>query len=573
MNWRTGAIALAAALAAVAAVPDSLGHGLGGDVAPPLDLGGRDVTVSTQLTPSDLSADDVTEAAMAVRFYDVETNEDFERVTYRIEIWRGEDLIARNLFFDEDGRLDVTLRPKPGCAEADLWKCTRYYGSEHALAPGALYAQGQDNVVIHGPIFDQGGLYNVKVGITAATSARTILHDPLSYDTFVSVADVIPFTIRAAEAEVPAAIKTYYDEVSNIEYDEARESLSFEMPFDWSPEYVELVQIVHEEVQVPKSFATYSSERSYAGYVDGVRLDKRVLIVDPYTYDDLNVIHFLVTTAELQRINAELGPEHEKSGIMRFELVPEENVQDNEFEFDLVNPSDTDELTGGRVHVSWAYGAVPGSVPVEIAFFGGSGELLRDARYGYVLVDHATGAELARELGVAEPGQSPGTLATEGIDILPLDLPGAGAYRLDVLLYGRGTVGLDFDDAHAGIGTALIELGAAPPAASPPAPAAPAPSAGGVTVPGWVRQGAGWWADGAIDDAAFAAGISYLIEQGVIPVDAERGGGAAETQIPPWVKETARWWADGLVGDAEFVGGLAYLVQNGIIEVGGGASP
>ena len=92
-------------------------------------------------------------------------------------------------------------------------------------------------------------------------------------------------------------------------------------------------------------------------------------------------------------------------------------------------------------------------------------------------------------------------------------------------------------------------------------------------MPGWVRQGAGWWADGAIDDAAFAAGISYLIEQGVIPVGAERGGGAAESQIPPWVKETARWWADGLVGDAEFVGGLAYLVQNGIIEVGGGASP
>lgn len=570
MNWRTTALVAAAALAAVAAVPDSLGHGLGGDVAPPLDLGGRDVTVSTQLTPSDLSAQDIAEAAMAVRFYDVDTNEDFDRVTYRIEIWRGGDLIARNLFFDQDGRLDVTLRPKPGCDEADLWKCTRYYGSEHPLAPGALYAQGQDNVVIHGPIFDQGGLYNVKVDITAATSARTILHDPLRYDTFVSVADVIPFTIRTAEAEVPAAIKTYYDEVSNIEYNAARESLSFEMPFDWSPEYVDLVQIVHEEIQVPKSFATYGADRSYAGYVDGVRLDKRVLIVDPYTYEDLNVIHFLVTTAELQRINAELGPEHEGSGIMRFELVPEDMVQDNEFEFDLVSPSNTEERTGGRVSVSWAHGASPGSVPVEIAFFGESGELLRDARYGYVLVNHSTGAELARELGVAPEGQSPGTLATEGIDILPLDLPEAGEYRLDVLLYGRGTVGLDFDDSHAGIGTALIELGGAPPAG---APGPPAPEAGGAAVPSWVRENARWWADGQIDDAAFASGISYLIERGVIPVDAERGEGEAGTQIPAWVRETARWWADGLVGDAEFVGGIGYLVQKGIISVGGGGSP
>jgi len=570
MDWSTAALAAVAAIAAAAAVPDSLGHGLGGDVAPPLDLGGREVTVSTQLTPSDLSAQDISEAAMAVRFYDVETNEDFDKVTYRIEIWRGGDLIARNLFFDQDGKLDVTLRPKPGCAEADAWRCTSYYGSEHPLAPGALYAQGQDNVVIQGPIFDQGGLYNVKVGITGATSARTILHDTLDYDTFVSVADVIPFTIRTAEAEVPAAIKTYYDEVSNIAYDESRESLSFEMPFDWSPEYVELVQIVHEEVQVPKSFATYGAERSYAGYVDGVRLDKRVLIVDPYTYEDLNVIHFLVTTAELQRISAENGPGHEQSRIMRFELVPEDMVQDNEFEFDLVDPSDTEARTGGRVSVSWPYGASPGSVPVEIAFFGESGELLRDARYGYVLVNHATGAELARELGVAEEGQSPGMLATEGIDILPLDLPGAGTYRLDVLLYGRGTVGLDFVDEHAGVGTALIELGAAP----PQAPAAPAPELPAApAVPAWVRDNARWWADGAIDDATFASGISYLIERGVVPVDAERAGGEAEAQIPPWVKETARWWADGLVGDAEFVGGIAYLVQKGIITVGGGGPP
>jgi len=92
MDWSTAALAAVAALAAAAAVPDSLGHGLGGDVAPPLDLGGREVTVSTQLTPSDLSAQDITEAAMAVRFYDVETNEDFDKVTYRIEIWRGGDL-------------------------------------------------------------------------------------------------------------------------------------------------------------------------------------------------------------------------------------------------------------------------------------------------------------------------------------------------------------------------------------------------------------------------------------------------------------------------------------------------
>ena len=544
--------AAAAILAAVPAMSDSFGHGLGGDVAPPLDLGGRDVTVSTQLTPSDLTAQDITEASMAVRFYDVGTSEDFGDVTYKIEIWRGDDLIARNLFFDTDGKLDVTLRPREGCAEPLLWKCTRYFGSEHPTAPGALYAQGQSNVVIQGPIFDRGGLYNVKVGIAGATSARTILTEMLNYDTFVSVADVQPFTIRTAHAEVPAAIKTYYDEVSNIRYDEKRESLSFDMPFDWTPEYVDLVQIVHEEIQVPKSFTTYAPDRTYAGYVDGVRLDKRVLLVDPYTYEDRNVIHFLVTTAELQRINAELGAEHEQSGMMTFELVPEDNVDQNSTEFFLVNPDDTDERVGATVSVSWEAGASTGAVPLEIAFFDESGNLLKNARYGHILADHVAGTELVRNLGEATMGQSPGAFASEGIDIVEVDFPGAGTYRLDLLLYGQGTVGLDFDPAYAGIGSGIIELGGAAPRA----------------VPDWIRSNALWWADGDIDDATFASGIAYLIENGVISASAEREGGAGAAAIPSWVKETARWWAEGLVGDDDFVNGLEFLIQKGIIAVG-----
>ena len=37
------------------------------------------------------------------------------------------------------------------------------------------------------------------------------------------------------------------------------------MPFDWSPEYIELVQMVHEEIRVPKSFDAYNAEASFKG--------------------------------------------------------------------------------------------------------------------------------------------------------------------------------------------------------------------------------------------------------------------------------------------------------------------
>lgn len=36
--------------------------------------------------------------------------------------------------------------------------------------------------------------------------------------------------------------------------------------------------------------------------------------------------------------------------------------------------------------------------------------------------------------------------------------------------------------------------------------------------------------------------------------------------IPDWVKNMAGWWAEGLVSDAEYAGSLSYLVAEGLIE-------
>ena len=35
-------------------------------------------------------------------------------------------------------------------------------------------------------------------------------------------------------------------------------------------------------------------------------------------------------------------------------------------------------------------------------------------------------------------------------------------------------------------------------------------------VPSWVKNNAGWWAEGLIDDDAFAQGIEFLIKEGII---------------------------------------------------------
>ena len=101
-------------------------------------------------------------------------------------------------------------------------------------------------------------------------------------------------------AELDVVVKTYYDDVENLKYDKNNDAISFDMPFDWSPDYIDQVAIVHEEVQVPKTFSPYNGERKFVGYVDGVELNYRALSFDSGTYDDINVIHFLVTGKELK---------------------------------------------------------------------------------------------------------------------------------------------------------------------------------------------------------------------------------------------------------------------------------
>ena len=41
-----------------------------------------------------------------------------------------------------------------------------------------------------------------------------------------------------------------------------------------------------------------------------------------------------------------------------------------------------------------------------------------------------------------------------------------------------------------------------------------------------------------------------------------------KSKVPSWIKNNAGWWADGTIDEATFLNGLEYLVQNGIIDAG-----
>ena len=549
-------------------IPDAFGHGLGGDQAPPLTFGDMEVTVRTQLTPYDITAGEVISANMQIRFFDTLTDKNLDKVTFRVEVWQGGELLARNLFYDTDGRLDIKIKPKFGCDEFRLVDCTIYGGSEHVSAPGALFVQGQactdDNLdicarpTITGPIFVKGGLYKIRVDIEAATSPRTVLATLLSYETFVSVAQEQNFLFKTANAEeIPVVIKTYYDDVDNFKFDQSDNSISFDMPFDWNPDYVDLVQLVHEEVKVPKSFTPYAEGKQFKGYVNGVEIDQRALLNDPYSYDDTNIVHFLITKNELVKINEALGSSNYDNKKMDLKLVPLAEVSKNSTEFYLVDITNYKQVPT-TVNISWdgSYGAGD-EVPFEITFFDENRDLIRDIRYAIILKDE-NNQEITRFSG--DDPLTLGIVATEGLDIQKLRIPSQGQFQIDILVYGTG---LDYNPKYAGIGTGIIELGPSLPKTIPPIQVQTP-----TVIPAWIKNSAGWWADGTIDDETFVQGIQFLIKEDILKIPSTTQGSSSDSnEIPAWIKNSAGWWADGTVDDDSFVGGIQYLIKEGIMRV------
>ena len=87
-------------------------------------------------------------------------------------------------------------------------------------------------------------------------------------------------------------------------------------------------------------------------------------------------------------------------------------------------------------------------------------------------------------------------------------------------------------------------------------------------VPTWVKNNAGWWADGQIGDTDFVSGIQYMITEGIMEIPPTTAGSNSGTnEIPDWVKNNAGWWADGQIADADFVSGIQFLITEGILRV------
>ena len=90
-----------------------------------------------------------------------------------------------------------------------------------------------------------------------------------------------------------------------------------------------------------------------------------------------------------------------------------------------------------------------------------------------------------------------------------------------------------------------------------------------ISIPDWIRNNAAWWAANQIDESSFLQGIQYLIKERImlIPQTEKSSETESEQSVPSWVKNNAGWWAEGEIDDKTFVSGIQYLIKVGTIKI------
>ena len=116
------AVTLVVSAVADTALPVAFGHDgiIEGENAPPVNFENMEVTVYTYITPYPLEVGGDDAVNLKIRFLDRLTDDTFEEVVYRVEIWKAEQLLARSLFYDSDGVLYIEVRPTATAIQQSL---------------------------------------------------------------------------------------------------------------------------------------------------------------------------------------------------------------------------------------------------------------------------------------------------------------------------------------------------------------------------------------------------------------------------------------------------------------------
>ena len=364
------------------------GHGFGIDTISSVNIQGKELSISVEM-PMYFENDQ--EGQITITATEDETKENAKNVTFLIGLFHKDEIIFRNYFFTDNGVLPIKITPKQGFNNFVI------QGEQDSLL-GAWYGTETNPIEIVGPLFTSGGLYNFEIEVRTIDEPTNIIENSGIYNADLSLIETKSFMEQDSKTNpIEFGSKSYFDTISNFEYDSEAKEITFEMPFDWSEKQMSHVPVVHVETHFPKDFVEFLSP-SYSGYVNGIELFKSSVAVDDYTEDDERIVHLVLLQDHLRYMKNEMKKSDEPlPDNMLFTLSASEDVS-----FPLEAYTKSEDF---KVNLAWDPIAVEPGVDTNFIFTirdGKINEPMRSSDYTFVIIQN--GQEIHRTSGTAQIG-------------------------------------------------------------------------------------------------------------------------------------------------------------------------
>ena len=496
----------------------AFGHGVGSETFPPVDLNGKQITLEISSSKNDPEKND--DQQISISMIDFDSKITLRDVTFLIKSYRGETFLFEQEFKADNGFIVFNFISE----DSDTVIIEEV--TDNGLFDSLLGLESR-MINVKGPKLSEGGLYKFDISILTADGYSQKLTEPLIFNAGISIAQTTRYDfVDPNFGEQSIDVVTYYDEISDFNYDSNSKEISYSMPFEWSESNINQTSVVHEELVIPKTFGDLLVS-GFSMYVNGIKLSNDVTTIDDFSSDG-RIVHFIIYQKELLNI-FENGSDQNQ---MNFVIKPDH---------DYVHLSSVTENGQFRILVTMEPENLTSNSNAKI-IFDVTDIFLKNKPVSTTYDFSVTQNEkiIFEQSGISTDSKDKHNIAEFMVPENISGIVNLNFYNLDSNDLAKTTIPIVINK--------IINQNE-------------------ILIPDWIRNNALWWSEEQIDDNTFIQGIEYLIKNNIIVIPQTQQETTDAQEIPSWIRNNAEWWVAGQIDDKTFVQGLEFLIKKGIIHV------
>jgi hypothetical protein len=134
------------------------------------------------------------------------------------------------------------------------------------------------------------------------------------FDAYLSVGSVYDKNEVYHNHNYNTTLISYYNQIPNLKFNPSTPMFTWSMPFDYNMTRIKQQPIfVHEEMRLPKSWKGFGDLTQFNATVNGQPLSGRSLAIDPFSFPNDTIVHYLVNKNDIIKIAQAFNGNHTKN--------------------------------------------------------------------------------------------------------------------------------------------------------------------------------------------------------------------------------------------------------------------